>query len=375
MNFLDDFHWNGQYHWMLKTLESLKEIEIQAAAALRSLFDDVPSVEVEQIDLEPNLADRGIDILARVKAFGRSYILVCEVKANGQPRYVRSAALQLHRAVERLREDATPVFIAPFLSLESQALCREEKIGFLDLEGNCRLALDGVFIERQVPTRPSIERRELKSIFKPKSAQVLRVMLRAPSRPWRVAELAELAHVSFGHVSNVRSALVDREWAAVGDDGLTLVRPDAILDAWRDAYEPPAGDCETFYTILNGKAFDLAVRDALSLSSSEGRAILASFSAAQWLAPYARAGTQFLYADALGLKRLREALKLSSVSKGENVTVTVLKDEGPLLDASEVSPRIFCSSSVQTYLDLAAAGERGREAADHLRRERLQWRQ
>jgi hypothetical protein len=28
---------------------------------------------------------------------------------------------------------------------------------------------------------------------------------------------------------------------------------------------------------------------------------------------------------------------------------------------------------VQTYLDLAASGERGREAAEFLRRERLQW--
>jgi hypothetical protein len=34
---------------------------------------------------------------------------------------------------------------------------------------------------------------------------------------------------------------------------------------------------------------------------------------------------------------------------------------------------VVCTSPVQTYLDLAAAGERGQEAADHLRQERLQW--
>ncbi|MDA4631000.1 hypothetical protein NZA98_07735, partial [Escherichia coli] len=32
-----------------------------------------------------------------------------------------------------------------------------------------------------------------------------------------------------------------------------------------------------------------------------------------------------------------------------------------------------CTSSVQTYLDLAIAGERGAEAADHLRKEKLSW--
>lgn len=360
---------------MLKSVHTMKEWDVQnqAADTLRALFDDIPPVEVEQIELEPVIPDRGIDILARVRAFGRPHLLACEVKASGQPRHARSAVTQLRHAIRRLREDATPVFIAPFLSPESRALCREEEVGFLDLEGNCRLAFDGVFIERQVPTRPTIERRELKSIFKPKSAQVLRVMLRDPARPWRVAELADAADVSLGHVSNVRAALVDREWAEAGGQGLSLTRPDIVLDAWRDAYEPPAGNRYGFYTTLHGKAFDVAVRGVLSTSPPRGRVVLASFSAARWLAPYARAGSEFLYADPRGLERLRDALKLSSAAKGENVAVTVLQDEGPLHDAVEASPGIICTSSVQTYLDLSASGERGREAADHLRAERLQW--
>jgi hypothetical protein len=67
------------------------------------------------------------------------------------------------------------------------------------------------------------------------------------------------------------------------------------------------------------------------------------------------------------------ALKLSSVSKGENVVVTQLKDSGVFRDTVEPAPGAICTSPVQTYLDLAAAGERGREAADHLRNERLTW--
>jgi hypothetical protein len=79
-----------------------------------------------------------------------------------------------------IRQDATPVFIAPYLTLEAQALCREQAVGFLDFEGNALLVFDGIFIERQVASKPVVERRELKSLFKPKSAQVLRVMLREP---------------------------------------------------------------------------------------------------------------------------------------------------------------------------------------------------
>jgi hypothetical protein len=312
---------------MLKS-NYLMKIENHGAEALRSILNDVPPVSIESIEVGTVIVDHEIDVIARVGAFGRKHVLVCEVKSSGQPRHVHEGLLQVRRATKRVGKDAVPVFIAPYLSPEAQALCQEENVWFLDFQGNCRLAFGGVFIDRKVPIRPATERRELKSIFKPKSAQILRVMLRDPGYSWRVAELAEAANVSLGHVSNVRTALVDREWLKIGDEGMSLTRPDAVLDAWRDSYDPPAGDRHAFYTTLHGKSFDHVARGTLSASNRGDRAILASFSAAQWIAPYARAGSQFFYADYGALERLRQALKLSSVAKGENVVVTILKDEG-----------------------------------------------
>jgi len=128
-----------------------------------------------------------------------------------------------------------------------------------------------------------------------------------------------------------------------------------------------------FYTTLHGSAFEEAARRVLRADGEAGLAVFASFSAAQWLAPYGRTGTQHFYADEEGLERLRSALKLSSISKGENVVVNVLKDSGLFLDAVQPAPGAVCTSPVQTYLDLFGAGERGREAADHVRQEILQW--
>jgi hypothetical protein len=161
-------------------------------------------IKLVDIEQESQGPDRGVDIVAHIEVSGRRHALVCEVKANGQPRHVRMSLLQLRNYVVHHAQDATPVVIAPYLSPEAQALCREQAVGFLDLEGNARLLFDTVFIDRQVASRPVVERRELRSLFKPKSAQVLRVMLREPSRAWRVTELAEMADVSLGHVSNVR---------------------------------------------------------------------------------------------------------------------------------------------------------------------------
>jgi hypothetical protein len=358
---------------MLKSLESVKALEDQAASALRALIEQVPAIKLKDIEVEPPGADRGIDILARILVAGRPRVLVCEVKASGQPRHVRVALLQLRNYLAHFGSEATPVFIAPYLSPEAQALCRAQGVGFLDLEGNARLVFDGVFIDRLVPSKPSVERREIKSLFKPKSAQVLRVMLRDPRRAWRVAELAKAAGVSLGHVSNVRSGLLDREWAHVSDRGLFLSKPDALLDVWRDAYEPPAGKRGGFYTTLHGSAFEEAARRILHAGPDKGRAVFASFSAAHWQAAYVRTGMQYFYADDVGLERLRTDLKLSSPSTGENVVVTVLKDDGLFHDTVEPTEGVVCTSPVQTYLDLAVAGERGREAAEHLRQERLRW--
>lgn len=299
------FHQNGYFQHMLKTPESVKEMEDRAASSLKALIEQVPAIKLEDIKVEPSDTDQGVDILAHLNVSDRHHVLVCEVKNSGQPRHVRMALLQLRNYVAHFGNEATPIFIAPYLSAEAQALCREHQVGFLDLEGNARLVFDGVFIERLVSSKPSTERRELKSLFKPKSAQVLRVMLRDPRHPWRVTELAETAGVSLGHVSNVRTGLLDREWGQVSDKGLFISQPDALLDAWRDEYAPPAGKRMSFYTTTHGSSFEETARRVLNAGADKGWAVFASFSAAHWLAPYGRTGTQYFYADNAGLEKLR----------------------------------------------------------------------
>lgn len=351
----------------------MKMIETKAAEALKGILGQVPAIKLKGMDREPQDSHGQVDILARLSISGRRHTLACEVKSNGQPRHVRPALLQLRNYVEHLGGNATAVLIAPSLSPQAQGLCREQGVSFLDLEGNVRLVFDSVFVERIVERRHAIEHRELKSLFKPKSAQVLRAMLRDPGHPWRVAELAEVAGVSLGHINNVKVGLLDREWGDVSDNGLFLSDPDALLDAWRDAYESPAGQRLGFYTTLHGSAFDDAVRRVLRVGAENGQSIFASFSAAQWLAPYGRTGAQYFYADEAGVRQLQTVLTLSSPSRGENVVVTIPKDEGLFRSTVERAPGAVCTDPVQTYLDLAIAGERGREAAEHLRRELMKW--
>lgn len=349
----------------------MNDVEIRASEVLRKLLEQLPIVEIGRMELEPAAGNWTPAFLAHLTTAGRPHVLVCDVKSNGQPRYVRMALLQLRDYVAQHGPQAIPVLIAPYLSPAARALCREKAVAYLDLQGNAWMAFGGVFIERLVADKPVAERRELRSLFKPKSAQVLRIMLRAPGRAWRVTELAEATGISLGHVSNVRAGLLDREWAQASNKGLFLSEPNALLDAWRGVYEPPPGERMRFYSALHGSALEDAARSTLSAKAGQGRAVFASFSAAHWLAPYGRTGTQYFYADHGGLARIQSALKLSPATKGENIVVTLPKDDGVFFDAEEPAPGAFCTSPVQTYLDLSAAGERGQEAAQHLRRERL----
>lgn len=316
--------------------------------------------------------------VARLNLAQERRTLVCEVLVNGQPRFVHIATLLLQERVNQTGKPAIPVLIAPYFSPESQAICQAKHISFLDLEGNCRMVFDQVFIERRVPTKPSTQKRDLKSLFTPKSAQVLRVMLRDPSRSWRIAELAQQSAVSVGQVSNVRHALINKDWAASNEDGLSLKKPDALLDAWRDAYDPSTIKRLGFYTTLHGPAFYDAIKAAfeyMKCNSDGGCALFGSLSAARWQAPYVRMEHQsFFYANDRGLEILTQYLNLTPAAKGENVVITCLDDDdGILKDADEPAPGIMCTSLIQTYLDLSSGGERYQEAAEHLRREKIIW--
>ena len=352
---------------------SLNETGLRAARLLEDLLQEVPVLKLKQINVGSEGRDAGIDIMMRVDISGEPHFLVCEVKQNGQPRYVRDGIHQLQNYIARLKKPATPVLVAPYFSPASRELCRDNGISYLDFEGNAHLAFKTVFIDRMTKDRPPSERREFKSLFTPKSGLVLRVLLRDPKRIWRVTDLAETAHVSLGHVSNVRTALLDREWAEVVPEGLHLTFPDALLDAWKSRYDPPVDQQFRFYTTLHGKAFDTSVREVFDSMPKTVQAALASFSAANWIAPYARTSTQFFYAEKRGLDHIQSGLKLSSTAKGENVVITIPKDQGVFLDVYEPAPGVRCTSPIQTYLDLSKGGDRGEEAAEHLRRMKLTW--
>src|SRR5437016_832130 len=149
---------------MLKQHIPVKEVEHRAAEALRNLLEEISPVALHSIRLEQPAANGKADVVANVEVGQEHYVLVCEVKQSGQPRFVRSAIYQLRDYLREFPKSATPVVIAPYLSPESRHLCIQNGMSFLDFEGNVHLQFGTVFVDRLREDKRSPEHRELKSI-------------------------------------------------------------------------------------------------------------------------------------------------------------------------------------------------------------------
>lgn len=358
----------------MKPTEKLKqsEFEQQIESLLRELLGRIPFLKVKSFQSMAKVFGSQPDWLVEVEAGGRPWVLVVEGKRHGQPREVRSGLLQLQRFLDQTPDKPCyGVMVAPFLSAESARLCTEAKAGYADLAGNALLSFDQVFIEKHGADNPFRVKRHLRSLFTAKAGRVLRVLLTPPLRAWKVTELEAAAGVSLGQVSNVRKLLLDRELAVASDAGLLLSKPEELARAWQSSYELRPRNRTTAYTLLHGEALDDAMRSALAEAGKGEHAVLASYSAARWFAPYARQATQFFYADKQGAEILKQRLQLQPVSRGENVVVLEPREDDVFSGRVEAAPGIWCSGLVQTWLDLSAAGERGGEAAEHLLREKL----
>lgn len=353
-----------------------EKVEVEGRAAVVSLLSDVPALTVGDIVPEADLRTPGVDFRVDFAVDRQPRKLLVEVKSSGSPQAARQAINQLITYQSLLasrfgdQEGYALIFVAPYLSPKVREMCIDYDVNYVDFYGNARLVMPGLFINREVAETPAAEKRDLKSVFKPKSARVLRFLLRPGQQPRRLTEIAEATGVSIGQVHKLKTALLERDWIGETPEGVVIRNADLLLDAWRSVSEA-LGSRQGYYTPLHGGLLEEAVTKAMIEAGPH--AALAGRSAANWHAPWLMSGAVELYADREGADGLVQAMSLEPSPKGANVWITVVDDEGVLLDAVEVREGLRATSLVQTYLDLYRGGERDREAADHLRAERLPW--
>ena len=316
----------------------------------------------------PARTDYGADLVFEVSGKdGKKHNLLVIAQNNGQPRLIRAAAARLALCKDKF-PNPYGIIVAPYISEQSAAICKDAGVGYLDLKGNCRVAFDSVYIERTGIPNDS-ERRQLRYIYSPKAERVLRVLLGDVRQSWKVKDLAQAAGVSLGHASNVKSRLEQGEFISAGANGLRVTRPGELLREWAKNYSMRRSEAHRFWSPLK-----LAEAEPALAAYARKKSLpcaLTGFSAGAIYAPMVIQPGLFAYCGG-DISELAEALRLKPVESGENIRLIKPYEDGVFIDSRKLQGRTLVSP-VQAYLDLTALGGRGAEAAQAIMEQVLKW--
>jgi len=300
------------------------------------------------------------DLEADLRHDGKRYRLLFVVKSNGEPRRVAEFAGLVHA----IKKTGYHVFIAPSISSRSRDICKENGIGFVDLQGNALLRLNGIFIERFGKSAEKAEKRTLRNLFMRKSTRIIRIMLSNPTKRWTIGELASEAMVSLGLVHKVLSKLNAEGYLDKVRGATRLKSPGDLLDSWTRIYRFE-NQCVTGFHSPLGRSDILQALSALP----EGTYAVTLGAAASLVAPFVRSTDIYIYTT--GEEKLFiKGLGLTPVDFGGNVYIVEPYDEGVLFGKRSING-VTVVSDIQLYLDLFNHPTRGREQAEFLRKKRM----
>lgn len=347
-----------------------QEIIIRTKDELERTLRDIPFIELRHSVMQASFRGAQVDLLLELKIRDNLQKVIVEVKYLGEPRIVRAAIQQLREYLDRV-EDAYPMVAAPYISDDTAQVCKKNSVGYIDLAGNLFLNFDQLYIERRNYPNPAIEKRQVRSIFSPKSGRIMRVMLSNPGRSWRVQKLAREAQVSLGLASRVKERLLDLEYAVEKENGLTLSRPGELLKQWANNYSFRKNRVYDYFSLDEIKELE---RNLSQYCERRGIPYaLTLFSGAALVAPYMRYTRGFAYVGK-DIPEVADSLGLKQVSSGPNFSILEPYDEGVFYGSREIdSMRVV--SDVQLYLDLVGFKGRGEESAEFLFEQRIepQW--
>jgi len=338
---------------------SEKELLDKAEDAIRACFASIPFIRINQILRESELKNIGPDLWIKLGVPYGEQDLLTEVKTSGEPRYVREAAGQILKYRYSAPPGSYGILVAPFISPRAAEICAEEKIGFIDLSGNCRISFGQIYIEKKGQPNSFAEKRELRSLYSPKAERVLRVLLTNPHGDWKLQQLAKEAKVSIGQASKVKNLLRDREWIDSGEGGFLLVKPIELLYEWAAAFDSKRNESYDFYSFKSASEIEAELAE---LCVERGiRYVLTEFSGAIRLAPTVRYKRVTAYIDAPP-RDIAPLLGLKEVTSGANISLIRPYDQG-VFYGDRLVDEIWIASPIQIYLDLLGIKGRGEEAA------------
>lgn len=310
-------------------------------------------------------AGAGIDAYADLTAPSGERATACvEFQARAEPAAVA-------RLVPWLQRCGAAILVAPVIGARAREILADAGISWIEPDGDCRIGLGSLFIERlsRRPVRREADApgsRYVADLFSGAALRIVRRLLIQPDRSWTLADMATVTGLTQGFVSRTfktlaRDAYLDRVRGAS-----RIVDRDALLAAWAVAPAPEDAVLERVATIGGPEAILRAIR---ALDGPPQYAITAE-AAADRLAPFTRFARVELYVT--DPTSWDEALRLTPVARGGNVILIRATDSGAL-DGSFERDGVTLASRPQLYVDLVRRGGAAAEAAAFMRERGELW--
>lgn len=293
------------------------------------------------------------------------------IRKAGYPRDVREAIWKL---APLKQQGIHPIFVAPTVSPGARELLRAEGLSYADSGGSLCLQLPWVYLYVDHPAPPS-ESRKARTLFRGNRAQVLHLLLAEPQRAWHVKDMAQSAQVGLSTAHEVFRTLEDEGYVERQGRGPEVTRrvvePGRLLDAWAEAHTLREYKAYGYYAWTQSLP-RLRSRICLTMEEIGITYALTLASGAELTAPFMTQveTLSILVPNETPLDSLTERLDLKPVDAGANINILVTAGRAPLLCRRQIES-VWVASDIQLYLDLNALPARGKEQAQHLRRERL----
>ena len=206
------------------------------------------------------------------------------------------------------------------------------------------------------------------NVFSPIASRIARVLLVNPKHEWSILGLSKEAKTGYGHTYRVVKTLLRMGLCRQTETNRVVVaNPGELLTRWAGYYDfALLNKVNAYYSLeadLDGFTKRLSAVDEPHL-----RYALTLQAGVSLVTPYVRPVNIHLYVDPEKLSAWQELLGLQLTELGGNVFLVEPYDEGVFYKVQRVRG-INVVSSVQLYIDLYNYPARGREAAEHLRKE------
>lgn len=329
----------------------------------RSLLSELLGADVEP-DAAP-ATDQWDDLL---RVAGHKFALLFKQRADTASIAGSLEQIQVRR--QGLPRGFQPLVVVGHMGDRGRELCTKAGQDWIDLAGNASITHIPrlrILVSGRPPLRKPMPRRS--NVFATKSSRVAHWLLLHPEGAQTSAAIAQATGVDKGQLSRIMSRLEEMRLVRRTSEGISVPKPELLLEAWREAYQPPSK--HILKGVIPSRSGEETMGLAARMMKSMGvRHAFGGLGAAWLLDGFAdfRLVTCYM-AGTIDPALLKNAGFLES-ERGANIWLMQEADDVAFL-GSRIMNKVEVVSPWFAYVDLSIHPERSQEAADHLREHTL----